>query len=471
MKKITLFAMAMAVALSSCSKNEVMDTPIYLQDAIGFSTYLGTTTKAELVSDSSVSGTKADFISYKVNAYSTLSDFGNLTSSDALVTYISDETVMDSDGSNDSYNWASANTYYWPSSNLLSFFAYSSDLGASGVSADYTAPSYNSGLTYPKLTFTATSGTEDLVVATSYNQTTANSNTDANLKFTHALTKINVEFLPTFDTGVTDCLNYSFTVNSLKVNAYTMGTYTYAANADAAVASWEGTDGKQELSFVVPASAFAGSTTTAVAATVGDCTGFMLIPGTEATFTVEYTVTYKNVLIATHEKTVPNVTLGAIAANTRYTLYLPVDATEIIFKATSLTEWAAENTGLISGTVTEASEYAYTCDTGTTTAAAFATEFATTIITAFDAVAANRLDDDSQALEFTVSATNVTLSDSTDITIGNTTNLNAGDTIVITFNSATDNCLNITDNDNNANYTVTTDTSGNTVTITVAEQV
>ncbi len=219
-------AAATAVALSSCSKNEVFETPDDLKNEISLSTYVGTTTKA-------VATTSTNFTEFVLSAYYTVSS--------STSAYINAQGYT---GSISAYDTASSFTadnsakYYWPTSGSMDFYGYTPKTDTSGsakYTVTYTAPTYTSGYISTDATLAYTPSTTignqiDLLVATPVTQTcpTPGSTASAvNLAFTHALTQI------AFNVKGGDTA-FDYHVKSIKINnVRSVGTYTMKSSDSA----------------------------------------------------------------------------------------------------------------------------------------------------------------------------------------------------------------------------------------------
>ena len=199
-------AIAAVMLMGSCSKNETVDTDVSANTPIGFSSYMGTTTKGvSLVDDA--------FLNFEVSAYHTAEA---IAAGVAKTPHITAGAVTRIDAIVGT-KWTSAD-YYWPLAGNLSFYAYSPAASATYAAATNTA--------MPTLAYTAVAEVAtqiDVVVAETENQDCATA-ADVAMAFSHALTKINFSV-----TGAE--AGYNYKVTSLKLtNVNSAGTYDFGAN-------------------------------------------------------------------------------------------------------------------------------------------------------------------------------------------------------------------------------------------------
>ena len=184
-KTFRLAAAAMAIALTACTQNEVLqDTSS--TNLIGFGTYAGQSTKANptyYVDDTTLpNGTSFGVMAYKyanTTDWSTSQDFSNL--------FMNDQEVVVA-GSSSSQTFTYSPAKYWPITSRLSFLAYYPK-GGTGVefSATNTA--------YPTIDFTV-QGTAANQVDLMYTPVVMDMDRENNgdnpvaLNFKHALTRV-----------------------------------------------------------------------------------------------------------------------------------------------------------------------------------------------------------------------------------------------------------------------------------------
>lgn len=304
MKKI-LFAAVAALAITSCSQNEEIEAPSQ-KTKIDFTTAVGKSSRA-------VDATNANFNAFTVNSYITSSKYdGTAALPDPYM-----DNVKCTGGKN---NWTINGNYYWPASDNVSFFAYST------LSEDTLT--YAKGSTWPTLTFKMAGATENLrdVVAACAINTTLNSSgvTDGKLSLTfkHILTRIN------FSVKYED-ENYTYTISSIKIKGVkSEGTYSYSS--DVTTGTWVASGTAVDYEYPMNSSATADENKVIK---LDDTHGSIIaIPQSLNGVTIE--VNYKT------EKDsqeffngTKNVTFTgktwAVNQNIRYTLTLPVGATKM----------------------------------------------------------------------------------------------------------------------------------------------
>ncbi len=337
MKKILLFAVATAVALSSCSKNEIAETPDSLKSEISFAPYVGTTTKATAVD-------KTNFIGFKLNAY-----LHDATTNPAGVAHIADAdfTVSYSTANYGDFVAASGDTYYWPSAGTLDFYGYVAD-----SKITYGEPTYASGIIDAEATLTYTASTTmtdqiDVVVADVISKNcVADSGSDVELPFKHLLTQI--QFSAKGDNNAFDYHIKSITIEGAEsTGVYTWGTTnTWAAPTTAATYTYCSNSAVADYQLVD------GTTSEAVDVASGDGT-LMLIPQSVdgIAIKVEYIVTdadKTNPIMECIGSDAKTVTLSSSdvawekGKSIVYNLTLVSTAVKPINIKASLTDWVAE---------------------------------------------------------------------------------------------------------------------------------
>lgn len=194
MKKIFLFAAATAVALSSCSKNEVTTTSAD-NNAIGFGLYTGVATKGTVASTSTIQATDKGFGVFGYYDSSTTGGADGAFAEDSSTpNFMFNTHVTCTSGA-----WSYSPMKYWPNNtrDVLSFFAYApySDNSSATNGITFEANSDITGvpvLTY-RLNETASAMVDMVVAAPDYNNTnTTTSATDqADVEFVlkHVLTR------------------------------------------------------------------------------------------------------------------------------------------------------------------------------------------------------------------------------------------------------------------------------------------
>ena len=311
-------AITAVMVMSSCSKNEMVDTTVSANTPIGFSSYMGTTTKG-------VSLDPASFLEFEVSAYHTTEA---ITATGAKTEYINADKVTKNGNT-----WASTDTHYWPTTGNLSFYAYAPLTYVTYVKA--------TGATMPGITYTspvAVAEQKDVVVAKAENKTSADDGgTSVAMTFGHALTKINFSA-----TGAE--VGFTYKVTSLKVaNVKNVGTYTFAT-----APAWSTTDDVVEYTYLTGGSVIISDVAT-IKLQESDDASLMLIPqnASAITVTVAYTVSKDGVEISNTPAAVTTLAgTWEIGKNIRYNLTLPVNGKKITFTA-SVDAWVPETPGTI----------------------------------------------------------------------------------------------------------------------------
>lgn len=200
-----LAAMAVAVSMASCSLEEVMEQPA--QQAIGFSTFVGKSTKAEIVGVGSPDGLTEFYVFGK---YGDTSD-GTYTND----VFINDKVEVTT------ANTAIETTKYWVANKFYKFAAYSN--GNSQITDNVSFG------TDGHITFTNyEAGTNDLILATPAevpSGTPSSSNPSAvTLEFKHLLSQVAFEFKNGFTDG------YQVKITDLQFNVPNKAMYSYQTN-------------------------------------------------------------------------------------------------------------------------------------------------------------------------------------------------------------------------------------------------
>lgn len=196
MKKNFLFAAIALAAMSSCSKDEVVD--VNNGNAIAFRASLDKATSRSNVT------LLSNLNTFKVTA------IGNDKN------YFTDLAVTSKDNGT---SWQTASTYYWPSFNL-SFFAYAPQDAAGGI-VSITKEGKQITNFSPKQ---AVAEQKDLVVAYNTGNRASNENSGVALNFKHALSQIEVK---------AKCLNSNIKIEVLGVrvvNAATTADFIFPEN-------------------------------------------------------------------------------------------------------------------------------------------------------------------------------------------------------------------------------------------------
>ncbi len=312
MKKTLLPVIAMAMLLSSCSKNEMVDATAATSTPIGFSSYMGTTTKG-------VATDINTFKAFKVNAYHTTAEIAAVGAKTQYIT--AGDVTCPSD------TWTSAD-YFWPTTGNLSFYAYA-------PATDVVTYIAATAATMPSIKYTTPADATkqaDVVVAATLNQTYANADAAVAMAFTHALTRVNFSA-----TGADNAYNYN--VTSLEVsNVLPNGTYTFGETP-----TWNVSGTAIKCNYMATA-VDVNATTTPLNA--DKAASLMLIPqdASAITVTIAYTVSNGSTVISNNTAVVTTLTETWVAGqNIRYNIKLTTNGKKITFKP-SVTDWNGETT-------------------------------------------------------------------------------------------------------------------------------
>lgn len=229
MKKSFLMFGVAAMALASCTQNEVVE---YAENrAIQFDTFVNNNTRAE-------TELKAENLTkFNVFAYhgTNTVDYNNV-----LVT-----------GSNSS-GWTPAANAYWQAGNAYEFAAYSNQ---------NEAITSEPGVSFANKTLTFTSYTvdeKDLVAAQTSvaSQTDVNSYTAVNLTFYHMLSQIKFTFTNS------DAADYTLKISNIKITAGKTATGTFAMSGGTPSISWKSNaDGEYTIADITDIAKGADQTT------------------------------------------------------------------------------------------------------------------------------------------------------------------------------------------------------------------
>lgn len=335
MKKILFAAMA-ALAITSCTQNEEIDT-LAQKAEINFNTAVSKTSRA-------VSTTTDSFRAFTAYAYSHTGNFADATALNALIP----ETSFTS---TDGQTWSSGSTkFYWPDTDNVSFFAFSPNTEAQITYADATAK------VAPTLEYKVkptVKDQEDLVVAELMNKVrNSSAATDAvSLNFKHALTKVGFKIKAESE-GV------KYTLSKIVIKAKGNGVYTYNASTTNAteLGKWDITGATEATYDIAPTAALSliGKDTDPVAdeTLYTDDYTAMLIPQdlTNVKFDIYYKAETSNGVVLRDKTTTPetltfNTGSWGAGQNLVYTLSLKVE--EITVNGTIEATWdAATNEAL-----------------------------------------------------------------------------------------------------------------------------
>lgn len=214
MKNLLFTAVAVVLLLSSCSKEEV--TKSTNVDAIGFKTFVGTTTKAQ---DATIATLEDADVGFNVYAWHRENVIDPIAINSGFVANYMDKVEVKKTSS-----WTYSPLKYWPTTGYLDFLAVGNNV------ARVDGPGINTG----EYLFTATGGgnptikyvcsatpanQKDLLVAESLNKT--KSDGTVHFEFKHILSKIDIKV----KAACTDP-NLQLKINSIKFTGIN-GTGTY----------------------------------------------------------------------------------------------------------------------------------------------------------------------------------------------------------------------------------------------------
>ncbi len=298
MKKLLFFAAATAVALSSCSKDEVTATAADSQNEISFSAYSAVATKAYAETNADVFKTSGFTVSA---VYSNGSDVA-LMSGVALTT--NDEGV----------SYKATDTYYWPTDLTTSSSVYF--VGYYGLTLSSLSTSTGAAFS----SFDASSGEEDPVIAME-----ATTSSSVALTFEHALAMIS-----TAVEDKSDDTNLTLYIDDITYSGFDGAAICSVTTAG--VISWNTSE--TDATFVAHNTADTESTSVSA-------TSFTLIPNTVTATIKGYWMQGSAVIedFRTNGKSVANLTVEQGKSYT-YNFQITPNSTEITFTAT-VTGWDA----------------------------------------------------------------------------------------------------------------------------------
>lgn len=254
-----LAAMAVAVSMASCSLEEVMEQPA--QQAIGFSAFVGKSTKAEIVGVGSPGGLTEFYVFGK---------YGDATGTYTTDVFTNDKVEVTA------ANTAIETTEYWVADKHYKFAAYSD--GNSQLPTPANVSFDNDG----HITFRDyKAGTNDLILAAPTNEVTtpatitSDNPSAVTLEFKHLLSQVAFEFVNGFTNG------YQVKITDLQFNVPNKATYSYQTNDYA----WSTPDTEATKSYTVNGDV-------AFAASEGDKTSAynFVIPQSNSTITASFKV-------------------------------------------------------------------------------------------------------------------------------------------------------------------------------------
>lgn len=325
MKKI-LFAAVAALAITGCSQNEEIEKAAKTAE-IGFNSVVSKTTRA-----TSVNLDVLKTNGFTVYAYNTGND---VMGTGTLAKNIIDKEPITWNGTD---SWLGSKTYYWPNSDKIQFFAYSSK-NVTGLTAQ-SSDVYPTIVDYEVLADATKQ--EDLLVAKANDLT----KTDAtvNFIFSHALTQVNFSI----KSKVNDGLTYEVTDISIS-EVGNKATYNYGTGWSEPTAT---TSYTYPISTTATDNQVAGDANTVKILDTSNL--MMLLPQTlsnKVKILVKYKVMDKNGdtvygdALTTGKEIVigDGTTKWGMGKKVRYTLALTNNATSIGWAVTSVDEWTKDN--------------------------------------------------------------------------------------------------------------------------------
>lgn len=322
MKKILFAAMA-ALAITSCTQNEIDGIDNEKQDArkeikFGYTAV----TRATAITTPTLGN-------FTVNAYANRAETYSPTGA---------ITIIDNGYFTRSANeWGSTNKYYWPTNKKVHFFGYNANSDSATFATGDTG--------YPTLQYEVAIDVDkqyDLLVAKLENQTYNPANNNISLGFKHALTQV-VFSLKGDDNNVT------YTVKSIAIKGiYKDGKYNYGTE------TWEEQTSKETTGYTAtPSTAITVNGTTEANFSTDNNTTFILMPQTipvDAKITVTYsaTITLNETETEIHPTSTPiDVDLTgtwATGSKMTYTLILSGDKIKLEGNVSG-TEWDTSTSG------------------------------------------------------------------------------------------------------------------------------
>ncbi len=324
MKKIFLLAAVTAVALSSCSKNEVCVNPADAANAIGFSTYVGSATKA------TAETTFENKDVFAIKAYYTAQK--EITATDVKLASFVDNQIVETDGT----DWNYSPIKYWPNNtgDKVSFFAVTDATSAAPATLNVSGTATS---------FTIAGPATDIMIASALNVTKQDAavsfvfqHTMAQLNFTAKLAKALLTDSETDDETTVKVKSLTVDYGTAKIAGN--GTFTYD-NTTVNSGSW-GEGASTRTADVFDAAATAPSNTgigteltNSEATVIGE--PLMLLPtatANEYTVTVVYTVATVDADQDSNNSTIDNTCTFKITPNTmntKYTYNLEIGLTDV----------------------------------------------------------------------------------------------------------------------------------------------
>lgn len=318
MKKILFVALA-AATMMSCTENEVIENAGN-KAAIQFGTVVKNGTRAAVT-------TTENFKTFTVNGYKTTDVMGPTVQLEKG--FIDDLTLNSIDG------WTYTDTYYWPLSGNVQFFATSPKQALDITAAGY--PTF-------KYTIKEEAKQEDLVAANVMNATKATGKIQ--LPFQHLLTQVNFSIK-----GKTQ--GFTYTVSELVIKGVkNAGTFKF--DGSGTVGGWTTLTATANYTFTGPKTVAPVKDEATPSVTDFEEAGnalFMLMPQDVSGVTLDITYTAAPIgsdqLTFDGKKTVKLTGEWGMGKNIRYTLELSNDASPIEFKAPTVGEWGTEESGTV----------------------------------------------------------------------------------------------------------------------------
>ncbi len=311
MKKSFFFVLAV-LSVAACQKDASVDTVVTNDGAaIKFSAYISRSVTKAQVTDV----TTATLDTFRVASYQT----GTATSY-----YGSEQTAR-----LDANNFKTDQTYFWPTSGSLDFFAYRGSV-TGGVS--------NTAGTATIAYTVKSTADEDLVAAKKLGQ---GSTSAVQLDFDHILTKIDSVTIAPLTTGNGTTANYKYIFTAVKVTTpKNGGTYTFNDG------SWVLSGASTDYSFPNQSGNFLGNGSSPLK--TGGFADEMILMPQAATFSVTYSVEYSGDGSTWSEIMASTTKSATITLDKGHkydiVLRLPIDSSsqEILFSVT-VNDWTADS--------------------------------------------------------------------------------------------------------------------------------
>lgn len=331
MKKYLFFAVA-ALAMTSCSQDEVME--VAQKEAISFKdAFVENATRTAI--DGSYTNAKGNLASFQV--YGTTKDNANA----AEVNIFNGVTVSGSQATTWSYD--ELYTQYWIEGNIYNFAAV-----ADGNIANATSVTPGNTNMPTAINILDASQQKDVLYATNnFGECTSTTARTVPFTFNHILSKakFTAKVVATLDS------KYYYTVSNIKItNAAKKATYTIGSATPWAYGTEDGDKYTVEFGNIVQTAD--GTTAPAASqlkanASVESNWDRLLIPETNVNIEFDVALYTENGLINSYKETISNFAVnmeGGKAYNFQFTLPLPGD--KIDFTVTTITDWDNQNKDL-----------------------------------------------------------------------------------------------------------------------------